>query len=212
MALKSENLRYLGDNILTKSVFWRAFGGTFAGLIFSVCVLMILAWVFFSYQPGSGAIKRFLFLLSPPSNAELSKYDLQLLSYLQGKGIIVSPENILSLTMNYYDTLITIITIIMSVIGYIAFMYIRTSSSDHVEALVDKNAQKCFDNFVGSADFDNRLDQSLQQKFDEYSAGRLEIDEIEKTLEFLGDKVESLEQNLPLVQSNLSSPVTPQQP
>lgn len=167
----------------------------FLGSLSAIAVLSLLTWVLFLYRPGGAAVKKFLFMLSPDTTHELlSEQDIQVVMRLYRQGVLISPENLLSATMQYYDTLIVIITIIMSVIGLIAFMFIRASSLDHVEDMIDKATAQDVSEYFRGASFEQKVSTKVQTELEPYLDLIDNAAVMETRLNRIDDRVEALEE------------------
>ncbi len=82
--------------------------------------------------------------LDSEATPKLSTLDQQALRRLMNNGAVIPPENILSHTMAYYDTIIVVLVSLLGVMGIVAFMYARGLSRDHAE----KEAERATKNFV----------------------------------------------------------------
>lgn len=81
-------------------------------------------------------------LVFEKSVVELSDNEKALVARLLSNGGIISPSMLLSEMSSFYERVITILTVLISVLGFIAFMYVKSISVDGARDLVSKEVEK----------------------------------------------------------------------
>lgn len=106
--------------------------------------------------------------LDSSSKPKLSRIDQQALHKLIDSGAVISPENIFTHTMAYYDNIIVILVALLGIMGILAFMYARGLSKDHAEKVAAESARQYVSNHFASKAFDKEVESRLSLSASQY--------------------------------------------
>jgi len=166
----------------------------------SVATIAALFLVYFWFPPNLIAkFSEHIFAISP-KDIPLTFEEMILLSKMQSQNVLLFGESLLSQTVQFYDAVIVILTILLSVLSVVAFMYIKTSSRDHLEDLVEKVVTKEVTTLRHSARFENLLDEKIEFKLHDYLSALESVDKIQKRTDKISDRLEDLEESSSLPQ------------
>jgi polyhydroxyalkanoate synthesis regulator protein len=123
-------------------------------------------------------------------NDVLTTEQAEALLQLTKAGVVISPEELISEIVSFYSTMIQILLAILTVIGIVAFLSLRSLSRDQAE----KVAESAISNHVEKQKFHKDVadivmkatDPYLQQvknKLEEISSKQLQIDDIDEIMD-----------------------------
>ena len=93
---------------------------------------------------------------------KVSTNEEDLLHKLLQNKIIISPSEIFTHTLGYYDILITFLIGILGLVGVIAFFYIRGSSEEKAKEYAKKSTEEYFK----TLEFDKKIKDKIDSVFD----------------------------------------------
>ncbi|MEX0732375.1 MAG: hypothetical protein WED00_12990 [Aquisalimonadaceae bacterium] len=93
---------------------------------------------------------------------QASKTDLLDLQRLIANGFVLTPENVVSQMAVYYSGVIQTLVIIMTVLGVIAFTYVRTVSVDRAEDAAERATEKSVRRFFESQRFRDQAEDMTE--------------------------------------------------
>jgi len=165
-------------------------GGLTAG---AVAVLLIFCGMILAIPHSSSQIfENAKAIISPheSENHKLNQIDYKNLKALTDKGALLSLNDILADTMNYYSNIITVLVSIIGIMGVIAFMYVRGVSKESAI----REARDYFE----SRDFTSRIAEhveksikdsdewgEIQEKIQNLSAIEVKVNDLDETIESL---------------------------
>lgn len=151
-----------------------------------LCIIIVAIVLVYSNAP----IKKvaYSYIISP-LNLELSTTDNQTIEKLIQNGKIISIRDVYSDTLSYYNTLLTLIIIGFSIMGYLAVIHIRTMAKEEVE----KDVERYFKIHTESSSFRNEIETLIQENLETYSeqieTNQHAINQMKEYIELLNKRV-----------------------
>ncbi len=157
---------------------WIVFFGVMVG---TVCAFLLAAFVV-----GEPIVDSFVSahgVLIESGKSKLCIKETALLSKMISDGSVLPVDNILSTTIAYYQSVIDTLIAILAILGFVAYMYVRSVSIRAAE----KMAEKAVKNYLATQAFVELANKIFSSKFDDgmkaFSADIEKISERAKKLE-----------------------------
>ncbi len=123
----------------------------------------------------------------------MSKIDLVNLNELIKNGVILTPNDLLQNVSEFYSSLMIILTTILTILGVIAFITIKTISQDAAERMAESFTEKAVKNHFGSSEFSGGLlliaknelkpiMSKIEMQLQEFDNKSTDFDELAKTM------------------------------
>jgi len=133
------------------------FGAVTGTMIFLFVTAMVMG------DPINDAVVSAHGLVFERSVVDLSDNEKALVARLLSNGGIISPSMLLSEMSSFYERVITILTVLISVLGFIAFMYVKSISVDGARDLVSKEVEKSLNSSEHNELVKNRVVQVSEE-------------------------------------------------
>lgn len=140
-------------------------------------------------------------LIFEESVVDLSDSEKALVARLLANGGIISPSMLLSEMSSFYERVITILTVLISILGFIAFMYVKSISVDGARDLVSKEVEKSLNSGAHKELVGKRVDavsadvlEDLNSLYDDMS--NFFIDSQKYSIQDLYERLALLERNI----------------
>ena len=126
---------------LFKKTFTAMFARLCAGSVYVIVAIIVLFSVTFLLNLSPRTTKesktwKYLFIKDPYSQG-ITKKEARGLNNLVNRGVIISPNNILTTTISYYDSILMVLLGLIGSFALFTFFTIRSSSEDHAEKTVN---------------------------------------------------------------------------
>ena len=110
--------------------------------------------------------------------------------------IIISPNEILTQTLGYYDILITFLIGILGIVGAIAFFYIKGSSEEKAKEYAKKSTEGYFNTLKFDKTVKAKVDRVFDSEYGESFGGiSTKIDQLNKFTKIIEERLKSLEES-----------------
>lgn len=163
------------------------FGVFLAAFIFFKFSNLIYAENFIQKITGATAV-----LNTPSKGKDMTADDMQKIIDLVDNGHVLTQDQLLATITQFYNSIINILVLIISVLGIAAYFSIRASSRNHVEEISEKYAISTINNKLEDERF---INESFEKSklFDEFSMSNTTHEEALQTLQ---ERVSSIEYSL----------------
>lgn len=131
-------------------------------------------------------------LIGNENNNSLSADDMQKIIDLVNNGHVLTQDQFLSTITQFYNSIINILVLIISVLGIAAYFSIRASSKSHAEEISEKYAIHTINKKLEDAKFINETFEN-SKLFEEFSTSNTSHTEI---IQKLQDRIASIEYSL----------------
>ncbi|WP_176056002.1 hypothetical protein [Brucella intermedia] len=128
-------------------------------------------------------------LISRTDAKDLSADDMQKIIELVHNGRVLTQDQFLETTTQFYNSIINILVLIISVLGIAAYFSIRSLSRSHAEDISEKYAQQIINAKLEDASYINEK-FSKSQLFEEFSQSNSSHG---KAIEDLNDRISAIE-------------------
>jgi len=150
------------DKLKNSGTFMRhgliVFSGTVVGSFF----FLFLCAIYFG-DPVLDSILSAHGILVNTAHPKINAAETALINKMIADGAILPASNILTTTISYYESIISILAILMGILGTLAFFYIRSVSARDAEDMAESASKKYFE----SPDFKSNASESLKTNWQE---------------------------------------------
>lgn len=171
-------------NLFKKEAWLQGFSFGFG--ILSVAIILGIIGVIFYLSKGDRVADFNKYLFNPSMAASMTPVESHFICESLKKGTIVAPQDIISQTVGFYDTLISFLLGVIALTGILSFVYFQSKRNGEMRTLL----QDEFKNFTEKTEFKTALDSTMAQHFSRISEMEEQVSEWEQKLSDFRDGIE----------------------
>lgn len=167
------------------------------GAIIAVFIVLNFSFLLYNEEFAQKITGAKAVIIAPASAKEISADDMQKIIDLVNNGHVLTQDQFLSTITQFYNSIINILILIISVLGVAAYFSIRASSKNQAEEIAEKYATKTIDSKLENMTYINEA-FAKSELFEEFG----------KSNSSNGQAINELEQRLLAVEYWLMTPPT----